>query len=147
MPRQKGALRKSLLFPLCWPGEPCLLQEQQLPGVQSRGPWAPQQLGEQSEGRSQAKALVTALSICSAGWRGSKRLVWDLSSALSLSQSGASVFQLPSQSPGQRVEEFCGQSTGRRLSPVRDLLGLHELQQNLTPELYSVNMRQVNVGS
>lgn len=64
MPRQKGALRKILVFPLC------LVQEQQLPGVQSRGHRAPQQLGEQSPGRSQAKALVTAQSICSASWRG-----------------------------------------------------------------------------
>lgn len=96
MTRQKGWLKQNLLFP---PSAP------RGAGLGTLGPTAPQQLhrvrreGEQSESRSKAKALVAAQSICSAWWRGNTVLVWALSSARSLSQSGAGVSQLRSQSP------------------------------------------------
>lgn len=112
MTRQKGALKQMLLLP------PCLLQELQLPGVLGwgAGPHCPGAAAQSRAGAQPRHLWLHTAFVLPAG-EGAQRLVWALSSALSLSQP-FSVFQLRSQSSWQSVEKLRGQGSSEDPSRV-----------------------------
>lgn len=142
MTRHKGGWKQSLLFPPCWPGEPCQPREQRLPGVLGWGHQAP--LPRSSRARAGAKPRLLWLhgAFALPGREGAQGRLGIWAPLWASLRAGPGSPSCHPRALG-RVWSY----VGRRLSPVRDPLGLHDLKPNLTPELYAENMRQVNVSS
>lgn len=115
MTREKGALKQSLLFPPCWPGESWLLQEQPLPGVQSRGPTAPEQLRgagrERSERGARPRHLWLHRAFVLPGGEGAQRFgTWALLWAFL--RAGPVSFSYDPRALGRLWRSYVGRALG-----------------------------------